>query len=326
MEVPIDRKLLLSGVALGALAAMAVWADRQARAAERRHPPRGRFVTVDGVRLHYTDAGDGPAVVLLHGNGAVLQDFAISGLVRELEPGHRVISFDRPGFGYSERPRDRLWTPHAQAVLLARAFDILGIDRPVVVAHSWAGLVALALARLEPRPVAGLALLSGYFYPSMRLDLVNALPAVPGLGDVMRHTLSPLLTRLLWPAIRARLFAPAQATGAFAVFPRGLLLRPAQLRAAAAEIGLMVPAAALMAFGYKEIDVPTVIVAGTDDHVVDFEQSARLARTLPQARLVVVPGAGHMVHHTALHTVVEAVEDVVRRTRPERARALAHAA
>src|SRR5262245_1885106 len=105
----------------------------------------GRFITVDGTRLHYLDSGWGEAIVLLHGNGSMIADFVSSGLVERLSEGHRVIVFDRPGFGYSERPRGRKWGPPEQARLLSQVLLRLGISRPTVVGHSWGTLVALAL-------------------------------------------------------------------------------------------------------------------------------------------------------------------------------------
>src|SRR5712671_2817259 len=74
--------------------------------AERRNPPIGTFIECDGVRLHYLDRGDptAPCVVLFHGNGSMIQDFTISGLVDLLARRNRVLCFDRPGFGYSQRP------------------------------------------------------------------------------------------------------------------------------------------------------------------------------------------------------------------------------
>ncbi len=104
-----------------ALAATALWVNHRARRAEREHPPLGRFLEVDGVRLHYAERGQGQPVVLLHGNGSMIEDLAISGLIDLLAERYRVIAFDRPGYGYSSRPRDRIWTPDAQADLLLEA-------------------------------------------------------------------------------------------------------------------------------------------------------------------------------------------------------------
>jgi alpha/beta hydrolase fold len=98
-----------------ALAALAILNRVLAKTAERRNPPKGRFITVDGVRLHYVERGRGSPLVLLHGNGSMIQDFESSGLVDLAAKTYRVIAFDRPGFGYSDRPRTTVWTPEAQA-------------------------------------------------------------------------------------------------------------------------------------------------------------------------------------------------------------------
>ena len=88
-----------------ALAASAILNRVLAKKAERRNPPTGRFITVDGVRLHYLERGTGSPLVLLHGNGSMIQDFESSGLIDLAAKTYRVIAFDRPGFGYSDRPR-----------------------------------------------------------------------------------------------------------------------------------------------------------------------------------------------------------------------------
>ena len=73
----------------------------------------------DGVRLRFVEWGTGdPPVVLLHGDGSMLEDFATSGLLDLATERHRILAFDRPGYGRSERPRDRAWTPEAQAAVL----------------------------------------------------------------------------------------------------------------------------------------------------------------------------------------------------------------
>ena len=110
-----------------------------ARFAEHRHPPEGVFLNVDGVRLHYSDRGAGRPVVLVHGNVVTGGDYNTSGVAEQLLGAHhRVIIFDRPGFGYSERSRERVWTAAAQADLLHAALLQLGVSRAVVVGHSWA--------------------------------------------------------------------------------------------------------------------------------------------------------------------------------------------
>ncbi|SDE45001.1 alpha/beta hydrolase fold [Belnapia rosea] len=116
-----SRTVLACGAAVAALGALALVNRTAARRAECEHPPRGTFLDVDGVRLHYTDRGVGQPIVLIHGNVVSGDDYDTSGVVERLLETHRVIIFDRPGFGHSERPRRRIWTATQQAELLHKA-------------------------------------------------------------------------------------------------------------------------------------------------------------------------------------------------------------
>lgn len=301
--------VLILGTA--AAAATALWVRHRARRAEREHPPAGQFVEVDGVRLHYVERGQGPVVVLLHGNTVVLQDFIGSGLVDRLSERHRVVAFDSPGFGYSERPRDRVWTAQAQAEILHRAFVRLGLERPVVVAHSWGTLIALAMALEHPDTVRGLVLVSGYYYPTLRLDVpLAAPPAIPVLGDAMRYTVTPVLARLLLKSTVKLMFWPRPVPGDFfEPMPREMLLRPSQLRAVAEDAAFMVPAALKLRPRYRELRMPVSLFAGERDKIVSPEAHAvRLHQELPHSELERVPGVGHMLHYAVPEKVVRAVE------------------
>jgi alpha/beta hydrolase fold len=88
-----------------------------------RNPPIGEFLDIDNVRLHFIIVGDlaAPPLVMFHGNGTLLQDFTISGLVDAAAKKFRVICFDRPGFGHSSRPRTVIWGPERQAELFSAA-------------------------------------------------------------------------------------------------------------------------------------------------------------------------------------------------------------
>ncbi|WUR13426.1 alpha/beta hydrolase [[Empedobacter] haloabium] len=300
-------------IAAGALAAAYLVVRSKTRQAEADNPPAGQFVEIDGVKLHYLERGAGPVVVLLHGNGASSLDFELSGLVDMLAQHHRVIAFDRPGFGYSERPRSTIWTPSEQAALLGSALRQLGAEPAYVVGHSWGALVALAMATETPRLVKGLVLLGGYYYPSPRLDVaLLAGPAVPVVGDLMRFTVSPLLGRLGWSSFVKRLFSPREPAASFARWPKWLSLRPSQLRAAGAESALMIPAAAKLRHRYAEITVPVTIFSGAGDKMVNPAHNAeRLHRELLQSQLHTVQDAGHMLHYVAQDEIVRAVRDMV---------------
>ncbi len=300
--------LALAGAAL--LGAGAVENGRRARAAERETPPVGRFVEVGGTRLHVLERGSGPALVLLHGNGSLIQDWLVGGLVDRAARTHRVIAIDRPGFGYSERPRSRIWTPAMQAGLIRGALHSLGVEGAIVLGHSWGAQVAIALALQDPARVRALILESGYYFPTPRIDaLLFAPQGLPGLGDLISHTVAPVASRLLWPRILARLFGPSPVPERFARdFPVEMVLRPSQLRSAAAESALMVPDAFALRQHYATLRMPVTILSGTGDRLLSHaDQAVALHREIPGSRLVAVEDAGHMLHHIAPGRVLEAV-------------------
>jgi len=212
----VNRASLWAGAAVLGAALTATWVERRSRRAERAQPPAGRLLDVDGVRLHVVERGEGSPVVLIHGNMVSQRDFEASGLMERLARDHRVIAFDRPGFGHSSRPRNRLWTPTAQAELLHAALAQLGVEPAVVVGHSMGAMVALALALDHPADVRRLVLLGGYYYPTARVDaLLTAPVALPVLGDVMRYTVTAVSARLMLKKLVRVMFAPREVPAHF---------------------------------------------------------------------------------------------------------------
>lgn len=300
--------------ALAVTAGLAVSAyinHRKAHRAERETPPIGKFITVDGIRLHYIEKGEGPPLVLLHGNGTMAIDFLLSGLFDRAAKDHRVIAFDRPSFGHSPLPRDRSLDARAQAQLILRACARIHAKPALVLGHSWGASVAVEMGLLAPDDVTALVLVSGYFFPTDRMDVtLLSLPAIPVLGDVMRYTISPWIARLFWPGLVTAIFAPEPVPRKFKFYPREMSARPSQLRAAALETGMMVPGAAQMQGDYRHLPMPVMILAGGRDPIVSAErQSARLHREIPGSTYRLLPEAGHMLHQTATHHVMRAIGD-----------------
>jgi pimeloyl-ACP methyl ester carboxylesterase len=313
-----SRTGTILAASVAALAAAALYNTYRARKVEREHPPTGRFVTVDGVRLHYIERGAGPAVVLLHGNVVTAEDWVWSGVFDRVARNHRVIAFDRPGFGYSDRPQGSLWTAAEQADLLRQAFSRLAIERPVVAGHSWGTLVALELALRDPDAVSGLVLLAGYYTPTTRMDVpLVAPPAIPVIGDVLRYTVSPLLGAALLPLNLKAMFAPLEVPEHFSRnFPHGFPVRPSQIRAEAQDAVTMVPAVAGMADRLRHVPLPVTIMAGTQDRIVDPESHAQwFHEAIPNSDLRLVEGVGHMFHYAVPDQVAQAIEVVSDRRR-----------
>ncbi|WP_407154830.1 alpha/beta fold hydrolase [Bradyrhizobium sp. STM 3557] len=279
--------------------------------AERKNPPIGVFIECDGVRLHYIERGDAtaPCVVLFHGNGTMIQDLILSGLVDRLAYHYRVVCFDRPGFGYSRRPRTRIWTATTQAALFAKALDQLGVRNPVVLGHSWGTLVAIALALRSDCVVSGLVLASGYYFPTFRMDFwLMSSPAVPLVGDLMRYTISPIVSWAIMPKLIRTLFAPRAVPPEFNdEFPISLSLRPKQLRAAAEESAFLIPVVAQLHLQYPCIRCPVRIVHGKDDRLIEADQSRRLHEALPRSLIDLVEDAGHMVTYVDTAGIADAV-------------------
>lgn len=312
-----ERVPALLGAALAAIGGgTALLNARAARRAEQSRPLTGAMVEVDGVALHVAERGEGEPLVLLHGNGAMLEDWLISGVAERLAERNRVILVDRPGFGRSDRPRRIRWTPRRQAGLLRALLDRLDAPRATVVGHSWGTLVALAHALDFPDATVGLGLVSGYYRPTARLDVpAFSVSAVPVVGDVLRYTINPILGKAMAPGVYKQLFAPAKVTRAFRdQFPTDLAVRPSQIRASAEDTSAMIQGAARLGRRVGELAMPVLIAHGDGDHIVDLDQATWLYERLPEAELMIVPGAGHMVHHIAPDRIGDAIQRLVERT------------
>ncbi|MDP2355618.1 MAG: alpha/beta hydrolase [Beijerinckiaceae bacterium] len=305
------RPTIIGSLLVGATLALAAGVNNVlAREAEHAHPPKGRFIEVDGVQLHYVERGSGAPVVLIHGNGASSDEFLSSGLVDILAKNYRVIVFDRPGYGFSERPRGTIWTAERQAELIYHALVKLNAQPATIFGHSWGTLVALALAERWPHGVSALTLASGYFFPSARMDVVvMSPPALPVVGTLSAATMAPLISRMMWRSLVRKIFAPAPVPAKFHRYPKELAIRPSQLQASAGDSALMIPAASKLQHAYQNLTMPVSIIAGGGDRVANIDkQSARLHALLRDSHFVKLPGVGHMVHQTEPHAVAAAID------------------
>jgi pimeloyl-ACP methyl ester carboxylesterase len=287
------------------------------RLIERAHVPRGRFIEINGFRQHVIEMGDGGGskdslpVVLLHGAGANLQDMNLA-LGERLAARHRLIFIDRPGFGFSARRAGDGSSPADQASVLRDVFDKLGIERAIIVGHSWGGTMALAFALDFPQRVAGLVLIAAPTHPGLwRMTKLNALLATP-IGWLFAHTLAlPFGAILIGPGSRTA-FLPQPLPHRYVKRTAAMLvLRPATLLANWADIGCLDTFLTRQAARYDRLIAPTIALAGDRDPLVPLEQHAmKLAATAPAVKVEVVPGFGHMLHHSAADRVAAAVEEL----------------
>ena len=282
--------------------------------AEARFPRTGEVLRVEGLDLHVLRAGRGPSVVLLHGAFGGLQDFQAT-LWGPLTARADAIAFDRPGSGYSERPRDEVADPAVQARVLRAAARELGVERPLLVGCSWGAAVALAWALEAPEEVAGVVTVGGAIEPWYgETDLAFRLAGVPLVGPLFAHTLAtPLGT---WLAARdvEQAFAPAPVAASFARSPVALGLRPASFLAQAEDLRVLDRFLADQAPRYAALDVPVLLLHGTGDGVAYAEvHSAAAARALPRGEYRPVDGAGHQLLHSHPERVLDAIDELLGR-------------
>jgi pimeloyl-ACP methyl ester carboxylesterase len=118
----------------------------------------------------------------------------------------------------------------------------------------------------------------------------------------------------MWPAMLRKLFGPRSVPEKFAGFPKEMAVRPSQIRASAAEAGLMIPAAFAASKTYSELEIPTIILAGEDDRLVDIKQSVRLHDEIKQSKLHRIAGAGHMIQQSATPDLMAAIDEAAAET------------
>jgi pimeloyl-ACP methyl ester carboxylesterase len=287
---------------------------------ERAHPPAGRFVPVTGGVLHVVEKGppSAPPVVLIHGAAANLRDLE-NALGERLGQSHRLLFVDRPGHGWSASAIDQNPSSlRAEAAVLYEALQGLGITRAVVVGHSWGGALAAAYALDYSQHVTGLVLLAPVAFAwTGRVPWFYRLGAMPLVGPVFAHLFALPVGWVAAPSGLRLVFWPQMPPSDYLDRSAGLLsFRPREFLATAREVTSLKDFGAGQADRYPALRVPTVIVAGDRDVIVSPNDHARrLAATLPQAKLVMLPGVGHMPHYAATDAVVEAIANLAGGTR-----------
>ena len=264
--------------------------------------------TSSGERLRYVRGGSGPDVVLIHGALVTLEDMLI-GPFDALARDFRVVAFDRPGHGLSERGRLQ-GSPWIQARMLHDGVTALGLERPVIVGHSFGGAVALAYALLFPEETKGVVALGPIAFPELRLEQFLLGPrSIPVSGDALAYSLGPVLDTALLPLLWDMMFKPQAMPERFrAEFPFPLAGRPEGVQANGDDSIAMIGSMWMAAASYAACQVPVQVMAGSADLVVSPDRHAKpLAFMLPKGSLRMLPGLGHMLHHFAIDEVVEAV-------------------
>ncbi len=257
--------------------------------------PIGRFMEVGGVSIYVEEAGpdEGAPLVLMHGlfGSTFTWRNQLTGLV---EAGYRVIAYDRPPFGLSDKDFALDYSPAAQADQLAGLLDQLGIERATFVGHSAGGALLARFAvrhpdRIEQMVLAAAAFLAGGGGPPAGIGAAINWPPLTRWGEVLIPT---VLTRDRLANIIAGFYAdPAQMTPEVAAGYYRALEVPGF---AAGFMGLIRDTgSSVTETDVRDFVMPVLLLWGESDRVVPLRQAERLLSTLPDATLQVIPDAGH---------------------------------
>jgi pimeloyl-ACP methyl ester carboxylesterase len=286
----------LAGVGVLGLAGWSAWVGRKA---EEMVPADGRFVDVDGARLHIVELGPkdaaGRAIVMIHGLMAQLRNFTHS-LAGALAKDHRVILVDRPGWGHSRLtgPRPDLV---AQGRMIAQLIETLGLEKPLVVGHSMGGAVSLALAAERPEVPGALALIApltqGIDAPP---PVFRGLNVSPMLRAPIAWTIAVPMAVAFGKRGAEAVFAPDPVPADFATAGGGALsARSSAYEMGSFEVRMAEKAMPPLVARYGEIRVPVSILYGRQDALLDPAlHGERTAAEIAGATLTLVDG-GHML-------------------------------
>lgn len=150
------------------------------------HSDKSHFLNIDGARVHFQEFGDTrhPPVILIHGYTASVYVWnVVAPMIAN--SGFRVIAIDLIGFGYSEKPSWFEYTINAQARMISRFMDRLGIGKAVLVGSSYGGAVAATLALDYGARVEKLVLVDAVINDDIKNHLILRLGSIRGLGEVI---------------------------------------------------------------------------------------------------------------------------------------------
>jgi len=271
-------------------------------------------VTVNGTRLHYIVQGISRPVVFIHGNPGSTQDWMAA--FTPLASRHKVIAFDRPGHGRSQRPKHGDATVEVQAQLLHDALAQLRVDRPILVGHSWGAALALVYAINYPNEVAGVVVVAPAVYESHDGSFLTGLPTVPVIGDAANYVLTPLIGDSIVRGELKKAFSPDPVPKNYLKSVLSEWTKPSKVRAYALDEDLYNSSVKKFSPRYAEIVVPVSIITGDADLIVSEKENAgRLHEVLPKSRFIVLPKTGHQIPFTHPQSVIDEIERVQRLSR-----------
>ena len=269
------------------------------------------FVAVDGLRVHYIEAGAGPTVVMIHGNAGSVDDFEF-GATDILSADYHVLAVDRPGHGSSDRPFGKV-TVERQAELLHRTLSNLSVTQPILVGHSWGASLALAYALKYPKEVSAIILLAPAAYPDMGgSGLLRAMVTIPVIGDGGLFLTGKLIGHSMLKRALAQAFYPQKPSDSYLKRAGSLWLGRRQIKAYIEDESSLNASLKIMSRRYSELSLPVVIVTGDQDKIVAVDQNARaLHAAIPQSHLIEIKDTGHEIPQTHPESIETALRLIV---------------
>jgi len=266
-----------------------------------------RTIEVDDLKLHYLESGAGQTVVLIHGNAGNALDFDL-GAIEALDDHYRVIAIDRPGHGASERS-SKADTVEEQAKVLHDELAKLGVEHPILVGHSWGGSLALAYALLYPKDLAGMVLLAPAAYPDQNDPFLLRLAGkVPLIGEIGAMLGGSFLSRRVLRGGLEKAFYPQKLPDSYFRTVLKSWLGRRQLKAYFADEAQLKNSLTAMSPRYSGLTVPTVIVTGDHDQIVNPATNAhRLHSTIPGSVLLELRDTGHEIPQTHPESILQAI-------------------
>lgn len=297
-------------VIIGSLLFLLIFNRIEVKKAEQAYPATGQFVEVENVKLHYVSKGKGKTIVFLH--GGVLSTYDFDQVTKIASRNYHTIVFDRPGYGYSERPKEEPVTPEVQARLLRGALKALAVEKPILVGHSMSGAVVLSYVLNYPEEIDGVILLGaaaygGKAYPAGDGDSLSKLIHTPIIGHFLLYILLIPIGRVIMKFMLRSTFHPDPVPEEYAKITTALWLRPRQFKANREDILFFSPYVNSISNRYKEIQIPVTIVVGDADPFNKEEQSYRLHKEIPHSKLIELSNIGHMIPQVRPEAVVEII-------------------
>ncbi len=273
-------------------------------------PFQSRFVDVDGNTVHYVDEGQGPVLLLLHGNASY--SFTYREIITALSPYFRCIALDYPGFGLSSARPGYSFTPKEHSAVVERFVAVLHLDTIRLMIHDWGGPIGLGFAGRRPELIHSLIIGNTWAWPAEKGSSLAKFSRLAGspLGSFLIRRVN-LFIRMMNPIGSSRKFTKAEkaafrgpfpnaaARRAMAIFPKEILRSREYL--ANVEMGLA-----------RLRNKPALLLWGDKDTGFTEVERKRFEKNFPKSTTRILAGAKHFIQEDAPEQIASGILDFER--------------